>query len=128
MKDKPLVIVEWRDIIATAGWEQEISCPTLFTVGWLISRDDNTIVIANTKDPDDFTGESKTDPPVYYGLHAFPSGAVVHVHPCDPVHTCEVESPLSLFKYLRPSKHLPRTFNVLRWFSQQYLAKCSLLW
>ena len=57
-KEKELVIVEWRDIIA-----------------------------------DDFTGESKTDPPVYYGLHAFPSGAVVHVHPCDPVHTCEVESP-----------------------------------
>ena len=92
-KEKELVIVEWRDIIATAGWEQEISCPTLFTVGWLISQDDDTIVIANTKDPDDFTGESKTDPPVYYGLHAFPSGAVVHVHPCDPVHTCEVESP-----------------------------------
>lgn len=90
-KEKELVIVEWRDIIATAGWEQEISCPTLFTVGWLISRDDDTIVIANTKDPDDFTGEST--PPVYYGLHAFPAGAVVHVHPCDPVHTCEVESP-----------------------------------
>ena len=94
-KEKELVIVEWRDIIATAGWEQEISCPTLFTVGWLISQDDDTIVIANTKDPDDFTGESKTDPPVYYGLHAFPSGAVVHVHPCDPAHTCEVISPLS---------------------------------
>mgnify|MGYP001576847609 FL=1 len=78
-KEKELVIVEWRDIIATAGWEQEISCPTLFTVGWLISQDDDTIVIANTKDPDDFTGESKTDPPVYYGLHAFPSGAVVAV-------------------------------------------------
>ena len=78
MSNKPLVIVEWRDIIATSGWEQEISCPTLFTLGWLISRDDNTIVIANTKDPDDFTGEST--PPVYYGLHAFPSGAVVKVH------------------------------------------------
>ena len=78
-KEKELVVIEWRDIIATAGWEQEISCPTLFTVGWLISQDDDTIVIANTKDPDDFTGESKTDPPVYYGLHAFPSGAVVAV-------------------------------------------------
>ena len=77
-KEKELVIVEWRDIIATSGWEQEISCPTLFTLGWLISQDDDTIVIANTLDPDDFTGENH--PPVYYGLHAFPSGAVVEVH------------------------------------------------
>lgn len=94
-KEKELVIVEWRDIIATSGWEQEISCPTLFTVGWLVSQDDDTIVIANTKDPDDFTGESKTDPPVYYGLHAFPSGAVVRVHPCDPAHNYTKKSPLS---------------------------------
>ena len=77
-KEKELVIVEWRDIIATSGWEQEISCPTFFTLGWLISQDDDTIVIANTLDPDDFTGENH--PPVYYGLHAFPSGAVVEVH------------------------------------------------
>ena len=78
MSNKPLVVVEWRDIIATSGWEQEISCPTLFTVGWLVSQDDDAIVIANTKDPDDFMGENH--PPVYYGLHAFPSGAVVEVH------------------------------------------------
>ena len=77
-EEKELVIVEWRDIIATSGWEQEISCPTLFTLGWLISQDDDTIVIANTLDPDDFMGENH--PPVYYGLHAFPSGAVVEVH------------------------------------------------
>ena len=93
MNDKPLVIVEWRDIIATSGWEQEISCPTLFTVGWLVSQDDDTIVIANTKDPDDFTGESKADLPVYYGLHAFPSGAVVRVHPFDPAHNYTEKSP-----------------------------------
>ena len=78
MKDKPLVIVEWRDIIATSGWEQEITCPTIFTLGWLVSQDDNTITIANTVDFDDFTGDSR--PPVYYGLHAFPSGAVVEIH------------------------------------------------
>ena len=78
MSDKPLVIVEWRDIIATAGWEQEISCPTIFTLGWLISKDDNTTIIANTVDFDDFTGDSH--PPVYYGLHAFPAGAVVKLH------------------------------------------------
>ena len=78
MPDKPLVIVEWRDIIATSGWEQEVSCPTLFTMGWLVSQSDDTIVIANTLDLEDFTGENR--PPVYYGLHAFPSGAVVEVH------------------------------------------------
>jgi len=79
MSDKPLVIVEWRDIIATSGWEQELTCPTLFTLGWLISEDEDTVVIANTYDPDDFTGEGKIDPPIYYGLHAFPAGAVVAV-------------------------------------------------
>ena len=83
-KEKELVVVEWRDIIATSGWEQEISCPTLFSVGWLISQDDDTILIANTKDPDDFMGEG--DPPIYYGLTRFPVGAVVAVHPCDPAH------------------------------------------
>ena len=94
-KEKELVVVEWRDIIATAGWEQEISCPTLFSVGWLISQDDDTILIANTKDPDDFTGEGKSDPPIYYGLTRFPSGAVVSVQPCVPAHTPSKESPHS---------------------------------
>ena len=94
-EEKELVIVEWRDIIATSGWEQEISCPTLFSVGWLVSQDDDTVLIANTKDPDDFTGESKSDPPIYYGFHAFPAGAVVRVHPCDPSHTYGGVSPRS---------------------------------
>ena len=92
-KEKELVVVEWRDIIATAGWEQEISCPTLFSVGWLISQDDDTILIANTKDPDDFTGEG--DPPIYYGLTRFPAGAVVAVQPCVPAHKPAEESPRS---------------------------------
>ena len=94
-KEKELVVVEWRDIIATAGWEQEISCPTLFSVGWLISQDDDTILIANTKDPDDFTGEGKSDPPIYYGLTRFPAGAVVAVQPCVPSHTPAEVSPHS---------------------------------
>ena len=106
-EEKELVIVEWRDIIATSGWEQEISCPTLFTVGWLVSQDDDTIVIANTKDPDDFTGESKADLPVYYGLHAFPSGAVVRVHPCDPEHTYKEKPPRSS-QISAPMKETPR--------------------
>ena len=88
-KEKELVGVEWRDIIATAGWEQSVDCPTLFSVGWLISEDDDTILIANTKDPDDFTGEG--DPPIYYGLTRFPSGAVVAVQ-----RISQVEFPTSL--------------------------------
>ena len=79
MSDKSLVIVEWHDIIATAGWEQEISCPTLFTVGWLVKADENEVIVANTLDPDDFTGECQSEPPVLYGLHAFPSGVVVRI-------------------------------------------------
>ena len=76
-KQKELVIVEWRDIVATAGWEQEPTCPTLFTVGWLIREDKDSISIASTKDPTD-SMESQDQTP-YYGFHVFPSGAVVRL-------------------------------------------------
>ena len=76
-EQKELVIVEWRDIIATAGWEQEPTCPTLFTVGWLIREDKDSISIASTKDPTD-SMESQDQTP-YYGFHVFPSGAVVRL-------------------------------------------------
>ena len=74
IEQKELVIVEWRDIVATAGWEQEPTCPTLFTVGWLIREDKDSISIASTKDPT----ESQDQTP-YYGFHVFPSGAVVRL-------------------------------------------------
>ena len=80
-EEKILVIVEWRDIIATNGWEQEPTCPTFFNVGWLVREDKDVIVLATTKDLDDFTGESSDPPPVYYGFHSFPRGAVVSVRP-----------------------------------------------
>ena len=76
-EQKELVIVEWRDIVATAGWEQEPTCPTLFTVGWLIREDKDSISIASTKDPTD-SMESPDQIP-YYGFHVFPSGAVVRL-------------------------------------------------
>ena len=76
-EQKELVIVEWRDIVATAGWEQEPTCPTLFTVGWLIREDKDSISIASTKDPTD-SMESQDQTP-YYGFHVFPSGAVVRL-------------------------------------------------
>ena len=77
IEQKELVIVEWRDIVATAGWEQEPTCPTLFTVGWLIREDKHSISIASTKDPTD-SMESQDQTP-YYGFHVFPSGAVVRL-------------------------------------------------
>ena len=76
-EQKELVIVEWRDIVATAGWEQEPTCPTLFTVGWLIREDKDSISIASTKDPTD-SMESQDQTP-YYGFHVFPFGAVVRL-------------------------------------------------
>ena len=71
-----LVIVEWRDIIASAGWEpkEEVKCPVIRSVGWLIPQDDpSTIKICNTLAPEDFD-ESKEDKE--YGITAFPKGCV----------------------------------------------------
>lgn len=75
-----LVIVEWRDIIAYSGWEkaEDVKCPTLQTVGWLVKRDQETVMIATTLDPDDFMGEEK-EKPVPYGITAFPTGCVVKI-------------------------------------------------
>ena len=76
-EQKELVIVEWRDIVATSGWEQEPTCPTLFTVGWLIREDKDSISVASTKDPTD-SMESPDQTP-YYGFHVFHYGAVVRL-------------------------------------------------
>lgn len=61
------VIVTWRDIIATAGWEEEPEIPTLINIGWLVSMDEEKIVIAGCRNQE---GE-------YAAFHCFPSGAVV---------------------------------------------------
>ena len=71
-----LVIVEWRDILQTSGWEpkEEVKCPVVRSVGWLIPQDDpRTIKICNTLAPEDFD-ESKEDKE--YGITAFPKGCV----------------------------------------------------
>lgn len=71
-----LVMVEWRDIIQTSGWEpkEEVKCPTIRSVGWLIPQDDqSTIKICNTLAPEDFD-ESKEDKE--YGITAFPKGCI----------------------------------------------------
>ena len=61
------VIVTWRDIIATAGWEEEPQIPTLINIGWLVSMDEDKIVIAGCRNQE---GE-------YAAFHCFPSGVVV---------------------------------------------------
>jgi hypothetical protein len=73
-EEKILVIVEWRDIVATAGWEQAPTCPTFFSVGWLVRYDNDTITIAMTKDHEGFMEDQ--DQPQYYAFHSFPAGVV----------------------------------------------------
>lgn len=74
-----LVIVEWRDIIQTSGWEtqEEVKCPVIRSVGWIITQDDpSTIKICNTIAPEDF--DEKKDGKEY-GITAFPKGCVERV-------------------------------------------------
>ena len=81
-----LVIVEWRDIIQTSGWEPEeaVQCPVIRSVGWVIPQDDpNTIKICNTIAPEDF--DEKKDGKGY-GITAFPKGCVEKIEYL----TCEV--------------------------------------
>lgn len=80
-EEKILVIVEWRDIVATAGWEQAPTCPTFFSVGWLVKYDDDTITIAMTKDHEGFMEDQ--DQPQYYAFHSFPAGVVSRLQQID---------------------------------------------
>lgn len=81
-----LVIVEWRDIIQTSGWEseEEVQCPVIRSVGWVIPGEDpNTIKICNTIAPEDF--DEKKDGKGY-GITAFPKGCIQKIEYL----TCEV--------------------------------------
>lgn len=71
-----LVVVEWRDIIQTSGWEpqEEVVCPTIKSVGWLVEHNDpSTIKICNTLAPENFEDKGNKE----YGITAFPKGCVV---------------------------------------------------
>ena len=63
-----LVIVHWKDIMATAGWEEgdDVDPPNFQTIGWLHSSSDDTIKVGNT------IGEDEKP----YGITAFPIGCV----------------------------------------------------
>ena len=66
-----LVVVEWFDILATAGWEKEdeVEPQRMWTVGYLVQKDKKVVKVANTKDE---KGEC-------FAFHAFPAGCVVSI-------------------------------------------------
>jgi hypothetical protein len=70
-----LCIVEWRDIIASSGWDtaEIVNCPTISSVGWFVSDDGATIKICNTQAPEEFDNTKDRLP---YGVTAFPRGCV----------------------------------------------------
>ncbi len=77
LTDRKLVIVKWRDIVATAGWQpsDEVDCPIIESVGWLIEHEDiTTIKICNTisEDIEEGSGNERE-----YGITAFPRGCVI---------------------------------------------------
>ncbi len=73
-------LITWKDIIASNEWEkhEDIKCPELVSVGWLVYQDEDTIKIANTLDFDDWEDKG-ADKPVPYGITAFPKGCVVSI-------------------------------------------------
>jgi len=67
-KEPKLVIIEWKDILGTSGWEKpaEVNPPTFWTTGWLISKSIHVVKVATTKDE---KGE-------WSAITAFPAGCV----------------------------------------------------
>lgn len=67
-RSETLVVVEWRDIIGTSGWEKpsDVNPPTFWTVGYIIKEDDNTVKLAHTVD----------EKGNWSGITAFPSGCI----------------------------------------------------
>ncbi len=80
MTEYRLCLVRWRDIIETTGWDKDVSCPEIYSIGWHVYEDSDTLKIANTLDYEDFSGENREEEkPVPYGLTAFPKGCVMKV-------------------------------------------------
>ena len=67
-----LVTIKWTDIIQTSDWTpaNEVRCPELISVGWLVSQDDKEIKIGGTIGEDDAP----------YGITAFPKGCVLEIN------------------------------------------------
>ena len=85
MRKPTLCVVTWRDILSCSGWEKEseVECPTIKQVGWLVSKNKDTIKIASTLDPNDSINGPKVGAFSFYGITAFPSGCVLSVERID---------------------------------------------
>lgn len=66
-----LIVVEWQDITAYAGWEthEEATLTSFKTVGWLVFSDDVVVKVANTIDVDGVGG----------GITVFPRGCITRM-------------------------------------------------
>ena len=76
-KEKELVLVTWVDILQTADWTpaEDVTIPTMQSVGWLISRDEKEIKIGSTR-----VGQSADDPQgTPFSITAFPIGCVEEI-------------------------------------------------
>ena len=71
MDEYRLVFVKWRDITATAGWDDpdEVDPIEVISVGWLYSDDGDTVKIGTT------LGEDGRP----YGVTALPRGCVLEI-------------------------------------------------
>ena len=73
-KEKELVVVTWVDILQTADWTpaEDVTIPTMQSVGWFISRDEKEIKIGSTR-----VVRAADDPQgTPFSITAFPIGCV----------------------------------------------------
>lgn len=75
MYDGTLVVIHWKDIVGDDNWQtrgeaKEVKPHGFISVGWLIRKDKESIVIASCYSPDDDTVGSVT---------SIPMGAVLEV-------------------------------------------------
>ena len=76
-KEKELVLVTWADILQTADWTpaEDVTIPTMQSVGWFISRDEREIKIGSTR-----VVQSADDPQgTPFSITAFPIGCVEEI-------------------------------------------------
>jgi hypothetical protein len=76
-KEKELVVVTWVDILQTADWTpaEDVTIPTMQSVGWFISRDEKEIKIGSTR-----VVQSADDPQgTPFSITAFPIGCVEEI-------------------------------------------------
>ena len=76
-EEKGLVQVIWRDILQTSDWTsaKDVTCPTLCSVGWLVSRNEKEIKIGDTL----VVSSSDDLPGTPYAITAFPTGCVENI-------------------------------------------------